>query len=182
MELPTTPKRSAAPPLHTIGWREWVALPELGVEAVKVKVDTGAHSSALHAFNIQEFQREDEAWVRFDLHPFQRDSQHSVAAESKLVGRRWVKSSSGRSTLRPVIRTKIKLGKKVWRTEVTLVRRDVMGFRMLLGRRTVRKRFLVDCGRSFQASEKPEGARTPRRKAVGKKVKRRKKLSGAEEA
>ena len=166
-------------PLPTIGWREWVALPELGVDAIKVKVDTGAHSSALHAFNVEEFERDHEEWVRFDLHPFQRDSKTSVAAESKLVGRRWVKSSSGRSTLRPVIRTKIKVGKKVWRTEVTLVRRDVMGFRMLLGRRSVRKRFLVDCGRSFLVSEKP--AHAPRRKKVRKKS-RKPRRNGARQA
>jgi hypothetical protein len=137
----------------TIGWREWVALPELGVEKIKVKVDTGAHSSALHAFNLEEFERNGESWVRFDLHPLQRDFQTTVPAEALLVGRRWVKSSSGVPTLRPVIRTRIKLGRKVWRTDVTLVRRDVMGFRMLLGRRTVRRRFLVDCGRSFLVSE-----------------------------
>jgi hypothetical protein len=140
-------------PVPIIGWREWVALPELGVERIKVKVDTGAHSSALHAFNLEEFELDGESWVRFDLHPLQRDSQTTVAAEAPLVGRRWVKSSSGVPTLRPVIRTKIKLGRKAWRTEVTLVRRDVMGFRMLLGRRTVRRRFLVDCGRSFLVSE-----------------------------
>jgi hypothetical protein len=151
-------------PLPTIGWREWVALPELGVETIKVKVDTGAHSSALHAFNIEEFERDGESWVRFDLHPFQRDSKVTVSAESRLVDRRWVKSSSGRSTLRPVIRTRVRLGKKIWRTEVTLVRRDVMGFRMLLGRRTVRKRFLVDCGRSFLFTRPPERVGLKRKK------------------
>ncbi len=133
----------------TIGWREWLSLPDMGVEAIKVKVDTGARSSALHAFAVEEYEKDNETWVRFSLHPLQRDSTKTLTTESRLADRRWVRSSTGRSTLRPVIRTRLRLGEHTWGAEVTLVRRDMMGFRMLLGRQAIRRRFVVDSGRSF---------------------------------
>lgn len=148
--MPRKPKRR---PRAVVGWREWVALPELGVERIKAKVDTGARSSALHAWDVTEFERDGERWVRFAVHPIQRDNETVVRCEARCTDRRRVRSSSGVATLRPVIGTELRLGERRWRIELTLVRRDVMGFRMLLGRQAVRRRFLVDPGRSFLMSE-----------------------------
>lgn len=146
-----TPRRPAKP---TIGWREWVALPELGVDAVKVKVDTGARSSALHAFDVRSFERSGLEYVRFTLHPRQRDATMSIEAECRVVARRWVTTSSGHRTRRPVIRTVVELLGQTWPIEVTLTNRDAMGFRMLLGRQAIRRRFLVDVSRSYLGGKK----------------------------
>ena len=135
--------------LQTIGWREWVALPSLGVTAVKAKVDTGALSSALHAYDIELFACDGRTMVRFKLHPFQRNHRHAVSASAPLVDHRWIRSSSGHRALRPAIVTAVELGGLWWETELTLTNRDPMGFRMLLGRRSLRRRFLVDPGRSY---------------------------------
>jgi hypothetical protein len=142
-----SPRRKKKP---TLGWREWAALPELGIDRIKVKVDTGARSSALHAFDVRSETVEGVAWVRFRVHPIQRDAKRTIEACARLVDQRRVRSSSGKATLRPVIETTIVMGKHSWPIEVTLVRRDLMGFRMLLGRQAVRQRFLVDPGRSFR--------------------------------
>lgn len=132
-----------------IGWREWIALPDLGVTGIKVKVDTGARSSALHAFDIQAFQRDGVEWVRFKIHPFQRSTSETIDAEAPVLEYRHVRSSGGHETHRPVIATFVQFLEHRWPIELTLVRRDAMGFRMLLGREAVRRRFLVDPGRSF---------------------------------
>lgn len=136
-----------------LGWREWAALPELGIGRIKVKVDTGARSSALHAFDVVREERAGETWVRFKIHPVQRDARETIEARARLVDEREVRSSTGRATLRPVIETRIVIGGEAWPIEITLVRRDLMGFRMLLGRQAVRRRFLVDPGRSFRRRE-----------------------------
>ncbi len=140
-----------------VGWREWVALPDLGIARIKAKVDTGARSSALHAFDLRRFQRHGEPWVRFRVHPVQRDAETVVTAEAPLVGERQVRSSSGKLTRRPVIRARLELGSASWPVEITLVRRDVMGFRMLLGRRALARHALVDPGRSFLTDTVEEG-------------------------
>lgn len=132
-----------------IGWREWVALPALGVQAIKAKVDTGARSSALHAFDLEHFERNGTAMVRFQAHPLQRDDRHIVMAEAVLLGERWVRNSGGQEELRPVIETSVQVGRQVWSIELTLTNRDVMGFRLLLGRQAVRQRYLVDPGHSY---------------------------------
>ena len=132
-----------------IGWREWVGLPTLGIPAVKVKVDTGARSSSLHAFDVEVFRRKGREWVRFGVHPYQRDSKTTVQGEEELVEMRHVKSSGGHTTHRPVIMTEVSIGDAVHEIELTLVNRDEMGFRMLLGRQAVRGRYLVDSGRSY---------------------------------
>lgn len=150
---PTRPNRAAAKP--TIGWREWIALPELGVEALKAKVDTGARSSALHAFDARSFERDGVEYVRFTVHPRQRDTSESIVAECPVIARRWVMTSSGHRTRRPVIQTPVELLGQVWEIEVTLTNRDAMGFRMLLGRQAIRRRFLVDVSKSYLGGKKP---------------------------
>ena len=137
------------PALPVIGWREWVGLPELGISAVKAKVDTGARSSSLHAFAVEGFERNGDNWVRFQIHPVQRTNKTVVEAEAKVLEYRSVRSSSGKATNRPVIVTSIELLGLVWPVELTLANRDEMGFRMLLGREAFRRRFLVDAGRSY---------------------------------
>ena len=140
-------------PLPLIGWREWLALPELGIERIKAKIDTGARTSALHAFDLEHLEIGGRPWVRFRVHPVQRDSRTTVEVTAALVGERRVKPSTGQASMRPVIRTRAILGRHRWPIEITLVNRDVMGFRMLLGRRAIRRRFLVDPGRSFLTGE-----------------------------
>ncbi len=143
---------TSQPQLSIIGWREQVALPELGILEVKAKIDTGARSSALHALDIETFQRDGKMMVRFKVHPYQRDSDRTVIAEAELLDQRKVRNSGGQVQLRPVIRTPVEVGGKTFPIELTLTNRDVMGFRMLLGREAVRQRFLVDAGRSFLQS------------------------------
>ncbi|NCQ34982.1 ATP-dependent zinc protease [bacterium] len=144
--------------LPVIGWREWVGLPQLGIKSIKAKVDTGARTSSLQAFDIREFQRDGETWVRFSVHPMQRNSKRVVPVEAKVLETRAVRSSNGKVSQRPVVVTNVELLGVTWPVELTLAGRDKMGFRMLLGRETVRRRFLVDCGRSYY------GDRPPRKK------------------
>jgi hypothetical protein len=132
-----------------IGWREWVALPTLGVPAIKAKVDTGARSSALHAFDLEHFHRNGTTMVRFQAHPIQRDDRYIVSVEAVLLEERWVRNSGGQEELRPVIETTVQVGGQIWPIELTLTNRDVMGFRLLLGRQAVRRRYLVDPGHSY---------------------------------
>lgn len=135
--------------LPVIGWREWVALPDLSIPNIKAKIDTGARSSSLHAFDIEYFEREGKRMVRFKVHPYQRDTRRTVVAEAELLGKRKVKSSAGHVQNRPYIRVNAELCGVRWPIELTLTNRDVMGFRMLLGRQAVRRRFLIHAGRSF---------------------------------
>lgn len=135
--------------LPVIGWREWVGLPDLAIKRIKVKVDTGARSSSLHAFDLEDFEREGVKWVRFRVHPVQRNNDKTVQAEAKILEYRSVRSSSGKASLRPVIVTNISLLGVSWPVELTLANRDEMGFRMLLGREAFRKRFLIDAGNSY---------------------------------
>ena len=134
-ETVTAPKRKPKP---VVGWREWLTLPDLGVRAIKAKVDTGARSSALHAFDVESFERDGRRWVRFKLHPFQKDTLTTVAAEAPLHCERYIRNSGGHLSLRPVILTTLELNGQRWPIELTLVRRDAMGFRMLLGRQAIR--------------------------------------------
>lgn len=136
-------------PKPIVGWREWVALPELGIERIKAKVDTGARTSSLHAFNIEVFQQDDGDYVRFLVHPDQKNSKSSIECIHKVLELRHVKSSNGKSELRPVIMTDLQFMNMTWPIEITLTNRHLMGFRMLLGRQSFRKKFLVDPGKSF---------------------------------
>jgi hypothetical protein len=138
--------------LPIIGWREQLALPDLGIAEIKAKIDTGARSSALHAFDVETFDRNGKVMVRFKVHPYQRDTCRTVIAEAELLDRRQVRNSGGQAEVRPVIKTTVELNGDRWPIELSLTNRDVMGFRMLLGRQAVRKRFLVDASRSFLCS------------------------------
>jgi len=160
-----------------IGWREWVHLPDLGIAAVKVKVDTGARSSALHAHDVQIFRRGSRDMVRFKVHPLQRSSRETVECEAELLDQRWVKGSHGTETFRAVIETDIELMGERWPIEVTLVNRDAMGFRMLLGRQAVRRRMVVDPGRSFLAGKAPSTAGNSEK---SRKTKRKRSKAGNE--
>ncbi len=135
--------------IRTVGWREWVALPEFGVSAIKVKVDTGAASSSLHAFHLERFTHSGRERVRFEIHPRQRSTYASVWVEADVVDERQVRNPGGRSETRPVIRAALRWSDITWRAEINLTRRDEMGFRMLLGRTSLRERFVVDPGRSY---------------------------------
>lgn len=141
--------RTSRQPLPIAGWREWVELPELGLGKLKAKLDTGARSSSLHAIDVHIVVEEGIEIVRFKVHPKQRTSKVTVAAEARLITRRRVRSSSGHVARRPVIRTPIAFMGRTWPIEITLADRAEMGFRMLLGREALRGRLLVDSGRSY---------------------------------
>lgn len=136
-----------------IGWREWLALPGLNVPAIKAKIDTGARSSSLHAFDIKKFQQDGRTRVRFAVHPVQRNTRVTVTMEADVLEMRRVRSSGGHETVRPVILTQVQLLGRLWEIELTLASRDTMGFRMLLGRQAVRERFLIDPGHSYSGEQ-----------------------------
>lgn len=141
---------------RVIGWREWISLPELGLPLIKVKVDSGAATSALHATKIRYIEDvSGKTWVSFLVNAG-AVSPKQIRVRAALLEQRKVKSSLGHATLRPVIETKIQLGNEVWTTEITLVNRDPMGFRMLLGRRALKGRFVIHPGRSFIQSKDSE--------------------------
>lgn len=139
-----------------MGWREWVSLPDLSPVPMKAKIDTGARTSTLHAFDMS-LHTGDEPWVEFEVHPLQRSRAHLSRVSYPVRGFKHIRSSTGHAEERPVIRTPIRLGEHEFHLDVTLTSRDEMGFRMLLGRSAVRRRFWVDPGRSFlhQELERP---------------------------
>lgn len=132
-----------------IGWREWVSLPELGINMIKAKVDTGARTSALHAFKLYTFKEDNRDKIRFDIHPVQQDVNVVVTCVADIIDKRFVSDSGGHREERFVIHTPIILGDETWPIEITLTERDTMLFRMLLGRNAIRKRFMVNPARSF---------------------------------
>lgn len=142
--------------LELIGWKEFVTLPQLKVERVKAKIDTGARSSAIHAFNIEEFSKNGIKIIRFQIHPIQRNDEKIITTEAELLEYRQIRNSGGVAQLRPVIKTNVMLGKQIWSIELSLTNRDEMGFRMLLGRQAVRNKFLVNPGKSFLQSHRKD--------------------------
>jgi hypothetical protein len=149
-----------------LGWREWVALPDWGVPHLKAKVDTGARTSSLHAFDLERFELDGAEWVRFTVHPWQRTTVDEVVAEALVDSWRPIRSSSGKVDERPVVRTTVVLAQTPVEAEVTLTRRDEMGFRMLIGREAIRSRFLVDPGVSYRGG-RPDKATRQRNRGAG---------------
>ena len=137
-----------------IGWRESVSLPKFKIKAIKVKVDTGARTSSLHAVELEKYIRSGKEYIKFKVYPEQGNTKKAVTCTSQILEYRKVKSSNGQSELRPVILTQVQLLDEEWEIEITLTNRDEMGFRMLLGRSSIKKRFLVDAGRSFYSNKK----------------------------
>jgi len=141
------------------GWREWVSLPDAGVDWIKAKIDTGARTSSLHAFDVEEFEREGEAWVRFRVNPWQHTNADATIVECPVHDRRAVRSSSGHAQQRLVVLLAIRLVDQLVVSEVTLSNRDEMGFRMLIGREALRRGFIVDPARSFLGGRAPKETR-----------------------
>jgi hypothetical protein len=149
----------ASEPKHpriVAGWREWAALPGIDVPWIKVKLDTGARSSALHAFDVQELPGDR---VRFSVHPWQESDADAATIECDIHDRRVVRSSSGHTEERIVVLTEIALAGRTVTAEVTLSNRDQMGFRMLVGREALRQGFVVDPAGSFLGGRAPREIR-----------------------
>lgn len=139
----------AYPVPTVVGWREWVALPELGVPAIKAKIDTGARTSALHVAELETFETRGRLQVRFTLHPLRRRPRLAIACETEVIDERVVSDSGGHREKRLVIHTPLRLGAQEWPIEITLTSRENMLFRMLLGRSALVGRLTVDPQRSY---------------------------------
>ncbi|MDF9397865.1 ATP-dependent zinc protease [Vibrio sp. 1180_3] len=132
-----------------VGWRETLCLPALGIEKIKAKIDTGARTSCLHAFKVESFTKKEAPWVRFWIHPLQRNDEKVVVCEAKVVDERTVRDSGGHEETRYVIESEVSLGGQIWPIEITLTNRENMAFRMLLGRTAMHNKIVVDPTQSF---------------------------------
>ncbi|MCG9596605.1 ATP-dependent zinc protease [Vibrio sp. Isolate25] len=132
-----------------VGWRETLSLPGLGIEKINAKIDTGARTSCLHTFKLESFNKGTELWVRFWIHPQQRNTTEEVVCEAKVIDQRIVRDSGGHEETRYVIESEIRLGQESWPAELTLTNRENMAFRMLLGRTAMHHRLIVDPVQSF---------------------------------
>lgn len=144
-----------------VGWREWVSLPDLGIERIKAKIDTGARTSALHAHFLEPYDKNSEPWIRFMVHPFQKNLDIDCECHAKVVDYRKVTDSGGHTEHRYVIHSTIILGNTPLVTEFTLTNRETMQFRMLLGRNTLTNNYLVDSGKSFLLKRKVKKIKQP---------------------
>src|SRR4051812_44522724 len=142
-----------------VGWREWVGMPGIGLPWLKAKVDTGARTSSLHAEDVEEFDRDGEPWVRFTLHPWQDAADDPRTIECAVHDRRSVRSSSGHVTKRFVVRLDLALGGRTVPAEVTLSKRDRMGFRMLIGRGALRGAYVAAPAGSSAGGSPPKAVR-----------------------
>lgn len=142
-------------PLLTVGWREWVALPDLELPRLKAKVDTGARTSALHTFELDPYRDGGALRVRFGMHPKQRNATEVVYADAPVTDRRTVSDSGGHREERFIITTDMVLAGRRWPIELTLTDRDTMLFRMLLGRSAMNGRLRVDPSLSYCCGRPP---------------------------
>lgn len=133
----------------TIGSIESCDLPDLGIEQLQIRVDTGAKTSSLHVDNLQKFTQSGKTWVRFDIHPDAYDVDKVIACKAALHDMRSIKSSNGQSETRYVIKTPIQLGKRSWPIEITLTNRSDMSYLMLFGREGMGDKVLVDPSKTF---------------------------------
>ena len=136
-----------------IGWREWAGLPDFGIAEIKAKIDTGAKTSALHAYRIKKVMREGKPWAEFYVHPVQRHRRPEIKCTAPVVDERQVKSSNGVVQTRLVVSALLELGPFAKKIELTLTNRDEMGFRLLIGRQALAKRYLVDSALSYGLGE-----------------------------
>ena len=141
--------------LLTIGWREWVALPDVGIAAIKAKIDSGARTSCLHTADYEIFQKDGVDWVRFTVHPIKRHNEVETHAEAEVVDYRIVRDSGGHEEKRPFIRTNLHIADQIWPIEFSLSNRENMKFRMLLGRTGMAQRAVIDCSKSYLTKSKP---------------------------
>jgi len=148
------------------GWREWVQLPDVGVPWIKAKLDTGAQTSSIHAYNVEAFDRDGVAWVRFHIRPWQRSDADEAEVERPVHDVRRVRSSSGHVQERFVVLLPLVLIGHEVTAEVTLSNRDAMGFRMLIGREALSRGFVVDSARSFLGDRAPRPMRRRNRGAA----------------
>jgi hypothetical protein len=147
--------------LPLLGWREWVSLPELNITQIKAKIDTGARSSALHAFAIHPYRKGGQRWVMFTIHPQQKNVDVSIECHAPIKDRRLVSDSGGHKQRRYVIETQIILGQSVITAEMTLTNRDSMLFRMLIGRTTINNHFIIDPNASYLQGKPNTHSRSP---------------------
>lgn len=136
-------------PLIHLGWREWLALPDLGLPAIKAKVDTGAKTSALHAFYSEAYEEGGIQMVKFGIHPIQRKLDLEIVCHAPIKDYRQISDSGGHKEMRYVIESNIVIGGYQWPIDLTLTNRDTMRFRMLLGRRAMEQRVIVEPGSSY---------------------------------
>ena len=136
-------------PFLIVGWKEWVELPGLNLPAIKAKVDTGAATSSLHAYNIKYIVKEGITYVKYEVHPLQKNSRIVKHCISPLLVKRKVRSSTGELKPRPVIVTLLKIGNFSWPIELNLTNRDQMGMRMLIGREALYSKILVNPSNKF---------------------------------
>ena len=140
-----------------VGWREWLSLPGLGIGKIKAKVDTGARTSALHAFDVKAYTENGVKMVWFALHPVQGNDEVVLECTAEVIDQRWVSDSGGHREKRYVICTDVVIGEHSWPIEITLTNRDNMKFRMLLGRTAMEDRVTVDPSASYLMGKKKKG-------------------------
>lgn len=139
--------------LPLLGWREWVTLPELNLQHIKAKIDTGARSSALHAFALDPYRKGGQRWVMFAIHPQQKHIDKVIECHAPVKDRRFVSDSGGHKQRRYVIESQLLIGQSLISAEITLTNRDNMQFRMLLGRTAMNGNFIIDPSASYLQGE-----------------------------